>query len=581
MMRAFVSASLVTAAVMLAPLRVWTGNNVGCAVPLQHTGVTLVALLHEQHTLLRFHSSNPAAVTAVPVTGAAVSPLRAVDFSPATGVLYGISVTTPSGGLNMYRINPLTGVSYPAHGNGVVSPIAASWGASFDPQTPNRLRVINNAGLNSRGQTYTMGWTAETPLHPTPVDVDAIAYSNPHTGATATTLYGIDRASGALVMIGGPDGVPSPSGGLVTPVGSLGVVLATGAPTALDIARDGTMYAALTSASGSTGLYVIDPATGVATLVGPIGNGSGQIAGLVVHEGPASRMDFDGDGEADAAVVRDGPFSMDWYIRRSTDNALLLAGWGVRATDVLVPDDFDGDDRIDFAVWRPGSSGYFYIRRSSHGAFVAVQWGTTGDDPRVTGDYDGDGRLDLAVYRRGASPGAPSYWYVRRSADGSMLVLPWGFNDGAGGDIPVPGDYDGDSTTDVAVRRNENGIGVFYMRRSTAGFGARVWGFATDAIAPGDYDGDGTSDLVAIRSTSAQKAWYVLSLRTGMPNTATFGQASAVPAPGDYDGDGNPDWAVWRPSDLRFHIFRSASAIDYTIQWGISGDFPVAAAVVR
>lgn len=567
--------------VLLMGAAAWTVVSAAHAVVLlPPAGVTLVALVHGQHTLLRFHSSDPATVTTIPVTGVSFGTLRAVDFSPATGVLYGVSITAANSSLNMYRINPLTGVSASA-GGGVVNPVAVSWGASFDPQTPNRLRVINSAGLNSRGQANLLGWTVETPLNPPSVDVDAIAYSRPYTGATATTLYAIDRANGTLAMIGGPGGVPSPSGGLVTAVGQLGVTLAAGAPTALDIARDGSMYAALTSASGSTGLYVIDPATGAATLVGPIGNGSVQIAGLAVHEGPASRMDFDGDGEADVAIIRDGPFSMGWFIRRSTNNTLLMVGWGVRATDVLVPDDFDGDDRTDFAVWRPGSSAYFYIRQSSDGAFVAVQWGTAGDDPRVTGDYDGDGRPDLAVYRRGVLPGAPSYWYIRRSADGSMLVVPWGFNDGAGGDIPVPGDYDGDGTTDVAVRRNENGVGVFYLRQSTAGFGARVWGFATDAAAPCDYNGDGRTDLMVIRDVSAEKRWYILHVGTGTADTRSFGKASALPTPADYDGDGRPDVAVWRPTDSTFHVFRSASATDYTVQWGISGDSPVAWAFVR
>jgi hypothetical protein len=44
-------------------------------------------------------------------------------------------------------------------------------------------------------------------------------------------------------------------------------------------------------------------------------------------------------------------------------------------------------------------------------------------------------------------------WYVLRSGGGSGLSIPWG----VAGDVPVPGDYDGDGKTDVAVYRPPTG----------------------------------------------------------------------------------------------------------------------------
>jgi hypothetical protein len=45
---------------------------------------------------------------------------------------------------------------------------------------------------------------------------------------------------------------------------------------------------------------------------------------------------------------------------------------------------------------------------------------------------------------------ATGTWYVIPSSDpGSPIVQQWG----TGGDIPVPGDYDGDGKTDMAVFR--------------------------------------------------------------------------------------------------------------------------------
>jgi hypothetical protein len=48
----------------------------------------------------------------------------------------------------------------------------------------------------------------------------------------------------------------------------------------------------------------------------------------------------------------------------------------------------------------------------------------------VPGDYDGDGRTDLAVYR-----GATSQWFVLRSSDSGLSHVVWGW---PAADVPVP-----------------------------------------------------------------------------------------------------------------------------------------------
>jgi hypothetical protein len=77
-------------------------------------------------------------------------------------------------------------------------------------------------------------------------------------------------------------------------------------------------------------------------------------------------------------------------------------------------------------VWRE-SEGIWHILQSSNGTFVTRQLGVPGDIP-VPGDYDGDGKSDLAIWRE--SEGA---WYLIQSSNGASITLQWG----ASGDSPV------------------------------------------------------------------------------------------------------------------------------------------------
>jgi hypothetical protein len=84
--------------------------------------------------------------------------------------------------------------------------------------------------------------------------------------------------------------------------------------------------------------------------------------------------DYDGDGKVDAAVYRNGV----WHILRSSDGGVMAAGWGGMAQDIPVPGDYDGDGKVDIAVYRVGN---WYILRSSDGGQTTVGWGTLGDIP--------------------------------------------------------------------------------------------------------------------------------------------------------------------------------------------------------
>jgi hypothetical protein len=110
------------------------------------------------------------------------------------------------------------------------------------------------------------------------------------------------------------------------------------------------------------------------------------------------RGDFDGDGRSDPAVFRES--TGEWIVWGSSINFTPSQPvvWGVSG-DLPVPADYDGDQRTDFATYSP-QSGTWRVLLSSSGyrSTLQVQWGTASDRP-MTIDYDHDGRADLALPR--------------------------------------------------------------------------------------------------------------------------------------------------------------------------------------
>ncbi len=215
------------------------------------------------------------------------------------------------------------------------------------------------------------------------------------------------------------------------------------------------------------------------------------------------------------------------------------------------------------AVWRPSGGRWFVSANLSSASTAGFQWGLPGDVP-VPGDYDGDGKPDLAVWR--PSNGT---WYIVPSTTGVAYMV----QSGASGDVPVPGDYDGDGKTDIAFWRPSNG--TWYIRPSSTGVAYAVqWGLPGDTPIPGDYDGDGKTDTAVWRPSNG--VWYIVPSTTGAFYTIQ-GTPGDVPVPGDYDGDGKTDIAFWRPSNGTWYIARSSTGAGYAVQWGLPGDIPVQA----
>lgn len=254
------------------------------------------------NSIARFDTSTPTTVASVGITGLQPGEsIIGIDRRPANGLIYGIGSTN-----RLYTLDPISGAATHVGAAGGFGLNGNNFGIDFNP-IPDRLRLVSDNEQNIRINPND-GTLAGTDASLNPAgSIVAAAYTNNFAGATQTTLYGIDYASGNLVLIGSPNGTPnSPNSGIVTVVGSLGLGMNLLPQIGFDISgTSGIAYAviSLVVAQGrslldgvtitQTQLYTINLNSGTATLVGTVGNGftlySGFTAATAIPE-PSSGM---------------------------------------------------------------------------------------------------------------------------------------------------------------------------------------------------------------------------------------------------------------------------------------------------
>ena len=118
--------------------------------------------------------------------------------------------------------------------------------------------------------------------------------------------------------------------------------------------------------------------------------------------------------------------------------------------------------------------------------------------------------------------------------------------------------------------------GQTYLNIHTTQFpGGEIRGFLSSGPVV-DFDGDGVADKAVFRpGTGTFGTWYVRKSNGSGDLAVQWGASGDVPVAGNYTGDARADFAVFRPFSGTWYVLSAEGASQPPVQWGAFGDVAV------
>jgi hypothetical protein len=296
--------------------------------------------------------------------------------------------------------------------------------------------------------------------------------------------------------------------------------------------------------------------------------------------------DFDRDDDADLVLLGASATSQpvgfsnrDGTFRLTNSSIANFGAWAQTSGVKSLTGDFNNDGRADMALLgAPGWTTFPIALSNGDGTFAVTNqpvntnlsnWARTAGVQPVAGDYNGDGRTDIAFTGGsgwGSIPVAFSLGGTQfLETNDSLVDFPVWATVGKA----VPGDFDADGKTDIALVGGAGsgwssipiafsyGGGSFRVTNGAIGTFASTWAQQDAKAVGGDFDGDGRGDIALVGGKNTDgTAWSFLPVAYSNGATGTFRTTNASIAgnfgnlarsPGvkiataDVDGDGKTD----------------------------------------
>lgn len=211
--------------------------------------------------------------------------------------------------------------------------------------------------------------------------------------------------------------------------------------------------------------------------------------------------DYNGDGQSEIASVSMYSEDKDNLYWATPETILTSVGtkFGVPG-DRPLAGDFDGDGKADKAILK-NVDGFFhwYIKLTTGGSLDNILFGLGSDEP-FAADMDADGKDEMIVAQ---NAGGQIIWYYRKadSKNNTVTSTPWGL---ATDTLLQPMDFNGDGFTDFAVARNVGRDKVFFLRfaKTKNASMAIPFGLSSDIALVGNFSGFGQAEMAVYRQGS-------------------------------------------------------------------------------
>ena len=215
--------------------------------------------------------------------------------------------------------------------------------------------------------------------------------------------------------------------------------------------------------------------------------------------------DYDGDMKTDIALFN--TTTGRWYILKSSDSTVLNnehIRWGGHYGEFPIPADLDGDLKTDYSVF--GNAHNWPTFLSTTNNYYDMSFPSGPLEVPLYSDIDNDKKADYILYK---SEEKTFYVYLA-ACQGEVKGEGCGVTQGQNvirvtlGDIssrPVLSDYDGDKKVDLATWDPKSGkwevafAKIFLPSNNGSVNYSLILGKAGDIPMPGDYNGDGSSEI--------------------------------------------------------------------------------------
>ena len=340
--------------------------------------------------LVSFDLANPTVGTSIPIGNLdAGETLVGIDFRPQNGMLYGLGFDAASGTGTLYAISVRTGWAGPIGTPGGIALSGAKFGFDFNPVV-DRIRVVSDTGANIRINPNDGSSITDSAIAPGNA-IAGVAYTNNQPNATVTTLYTLDALNDQLK-------IQNPANaGVQNVVGSTGATFVSvtdfDIPAGVNAATSGAVAPgfgyALLDANLSSTLYRIDLATGAATQVAPVLNGSSPTTGLAIQSDV---------GGIPAIALQAGGANLIRFNSATPGTTVTVPVSGVLGGEQLVAIDFRPQTGQLFGLGVNAAANTFttYIVDPQNGAVAAVGASQTfpGDLPAGGYGFDFNASVD-------------------------------------------------------------------------------------------------------------------------------------------------------------------------------------------